>query len=272
MTSPIQGAAEILVVDDDHSTAELVARVLMRSGCVTCTANNAQDAIVRLKSQRFEMVLLDYLLGDSDCWSVLEVARSLNPPIPVVVVTGSGSERIAVEALRRGAADYIIKNGDYWKHLPEIASQTIRTAAGSRLRENLAAVVESSDDAIIGNSIGSKVISWNLGAQAIFGFSTIEAMGISVFDLFDFVHRAEIQSKFEKLIRGERVGNFNSVGISKAQEPIRLSVGISPLLNSQKQIGSITIVARNITDPQWLCSRLVGSRSRLAHSAVPRRY
>lgn len=270
MTSQTQGTADILVVDDDRSTAELVAKVLMRSGRVTCTAHCAQDAIERLKSQRFEMVLLDYLLGDSDCWSVLETARRLNPPIPVVVVTGSGSERIAVEALRRGAADYIIKNGDYWKQLPEIATQIIQTAAGKRLRENLAAVVESSDDGIIGNTVNGKIISWNLGAQAVFGYTTNETMGISVFDLFAFDHRAEVQSKFEKLMRGEHAGNFNSVGICKAKEPVHLSIGISALMNRQNQIGSITIVARDITDPQWLCAMRVGLR--LAHSAVPRRW
>src|SRR4051812_27599701 len=109
MNAQNQSNFGVLVVDDDKPTAMLVARVLLRAGQLSRLAHSSQSAIALLQNQRFEMVVLDYLLGDANCWSVLDAAQKSNPPVPVVVVTGRGSEQIAVDALRHGAADYVIK-------------------------------------------------------------------------------------------------------------------------------------------------------------------
>src|SRR5438132_14238773 len=99
----------VLVVEDDEATAELVKRALSRSGTPVRTAGRVEEAITLLKSEAFSAVLLDYNLPDGNAWPVLEAAQSAVPRIPVIITTAMGNERIAAEALHRGAADYLIK-------------------------------------------------------------------------------------------------------------------------------------------------------------------
>ena len=158
MTGVAAGRKPVLLVEDDQATAELELRVLARNGIAVQRAAGVAEALALLRSDAFMAVLLDYKLPDGEPWTVVDAARSLVPPVPVILVTAMGSEHVATEALRRGVADYIKKADSFWDGLPSTVERVVklrqveRNAAledaeerSRRLFEATPAMVHSSD-------------------------------------------------------------------------------------------------------------------------------
>lgn len=103
-------ARDVLVVEDDRDTAELERRTLARSGIKAHLAATVGEAKAALEALTFQAVLLDYRLPDGDAWDVVELARSLTPPVPVVLVTAMGSEQVVAEAIQHGIVEYVRKS------------------------------------------------------------------------------------------------------------------------------------------------------------------
>jgi signal transduction histidine kinase/HPt (histidine-containing phosphotransfer) domain-containing protein len=125
----------VLIVEDDESTAELERRALFRAGTNTAIVGKISHALELIAKRSFAAIVLDYRLPDGDPWVVVQAAQSKVPPIPVVVVTGQGSEVVAAEAIKRGVADYLMKSGLFWDELPGVLDRVTEDAAGKeRLR------------------------------------------------------------------------------------------------------------------------------------------
>ena len=109
------------------------------------------------------------------------------------------------------------------------------------------AIVDSSDDAIIGKTLDGIVTSWNRGAEVIFGYSPEEMMGKSLLILFPKDRWDEERFILERLLEGEKVDHFETVRIRKDGKEVHVSVSISPIRNAQGVIVGASKVARNIT-------------------------
>src|SRR5262245_48105788 len=98
----------ILIVDDDADTRARLERALRESGdgWDVVQAATAAEALARVADADVECVLLDYRLPDADGLACLRDLRRLRADLSVVMVTGSGSETVAVDAMKVGAADY----------------------------------------------------------------------------------------------------------------------------------------------------------------------
>jgi len=128
-------ADEVLIVEDDEFTANLERRTLARAGTKTVIVAGTEQAIDLIARRSFAAILLDYPLPGDDPWAVVQAAQAKCPPIPVVVVTGQGSELVASEAIKRGVADYLRKSGAFWDELPGIVNRVTEVAAAKeRLR------------------------------------------------------------------------------------------------------------------------------------------
>ncbi len=99
----------VLIVDDDPHHAESTADVLSTVGYRCDTAGSAEAALERLREREYDLVLTDLVLGDLDGMEVLRGALQINPLIAVIVFTGHATVETAVEALKRGAVDYLMK-------------------------------------------------------------------------------------------------------------------------------------------------------------------
>jgi PAS domain S-box-containing protein len=115
-------------------------------------------------------------------------------------------------------------------------------------RAYLAAIVESSDDAIVSKTLDGIVTSWNRGAQAIFGFSASEMIGHPITRLFPPDRLAEEDLILDRVRRGERVDHFETVRRCKDGGDINVSVTISPVRDSTGRIVGASKIARNISD------------------------
>ena len=112
----------------------------------------------------------------------------------------------------------------------------------------LAAIVESSDDAIISKSLEGIITSWNAGAQRVFGYTAEEAIGRPITMLIPPGRQNEEPEILARMRRGERVDHFETVRQTKDGRLIDLSLTISPLRNAEGTIMGASKVARDITE------------------------
>ena len=126
----------ILIIDDDLDHLEITRISLSKQSkdFDISTASSAREGLNALQRRNFDVVLLDYNLPEISGLGLLKQLREKNATIPVVFVTGEGNEKIAVEAMKAGASDYIIKEGAYLKMLPRVIERVYKHV---RLQEQL---------------------------------------------------------------------------------------------------------------------------------------
>ena len=111
----------------------------------------------------------------------------------------------------------------------------------------LAAIVESSHDAIVSKDLDGIVTSWNLGAERIFGYTAEEMIGKSIRLLIPAERLSEEDFILERVRRGERVDHFDTVRLRKGGRPIDVSLTVSPVRAANGRIIGASKIARDIT-------------------------
>jgi len=114
-------------------------------------------------------------------------------------------------------------------------------------RSYLASIVESSNDAIIGKSLDGIIVSWNAGAERVYGHSAAEIVGHSISVLVPPDRLDEVPQIIEKVKRGERVDHFETVRMKKDGELVDVSLTISPIRDAAGRIIGASTIARDIT-------------------------
>ncbi len=122
----------------------------------------------------------------------------------------------------------------------------------------LAAIVESSDDAIVSKSLDGRILSWNAGAERLYGYPADEAVGRSITMLVPPDRHAEEPAILERLGRGERIEHFETVRLTKQGRLIDVSVTSSPVRDGAGRVIGASHVARDIT------SRKLGEENLIA--------
>jgi two-component sensor histidine kinase len=102
----------VLYIDDDPGLRRLAERDLQRRGYVVELAGGGLEGVAKAKAARFDLIAVDHYMPETDGLETLALLRALPQPPPVVYVTGSEESRIAVAALKAGAADYVVKTAD----------------------------------------------------------------------------------------------------------------------------------------------------------------
>lgn len=116
----------------------------------------------------------------------------------------------------------------------------------------LAAIVESSDDAIIGKTLDSVIQSWNSGARRIFGYEACEVVGKPVYALIPTELHHEEPEIIARLLRGERIDHFETVRLRKDGTRIDVSLSVSPIRDASGKIIGAAKVARDISEAKRL--------------------
>ena len=112
----------------------------------------------------------------------------------------------------------------------------------------LAAIVDSSDDAIIGKDLNSIITSWNQGAELIFGYSAEEMIGTSIMRLIPPERQEEEEEILSCLKRGERFDHFETVRITKEGRRLHISLTVSPIKDANGHVVGASKIARDITE------------------------
>jgi PAS domain S-box-containing protein len=198
-SAPTPKSVHVLVVDDDVIDRMAVRRALARSGVDVNIdeATGAVDALSTVPRSDYDCVFLDYHLGDGNGLSVLRGIRGAGLDVPVVMLTSQGDEAVAVELMKAGAADYIVKSALTPEHVGRSLlyavslgqAQEAAKQAQAELRataERLRLATTSADIGTWDMNLASGAMVWDDRCRAILGIPR-EASFLSG-DLFSAVH------------------------------------------------------------------------------------
>ena len=140
----------ILYIDDDPGIGRLVQKHLERLGRQVRLATNGEAGIEIARSARFDAIALDHYMPGRDGLSVLADLRSLPEPAPVIFVTAAEEPRIAVAALKAGAADYVVKDlqGTFLDLLDSAIAQAVQGTALRQERDRAEQALRESRDSL----------------------------------------------------------------------------------------------------------------------------
>jgi len=131
----------------------------------------------------------------------------------------------------------------------------------------LAAIVESSHDAIVSKSLNGVITSWNKGAERLFGYAAEEAVGQNITLIIPPERRDEERTIIEQLTRGERVDHFETVRMRKDGSLLDVSLTISPMKDASGRVVGASKLARDITERKRAEEALRQAQTDLAHAS-----
>lgn len=187
-------SVRILHLEDSPDDAAFIRQVLERGGlsCDITIALSRTEFEAAVKNHRFDLILCDHNIPGYDGFAALEFVHARQPDVPVIMLSGSLDEEQAVQSLKRGATDYILKPRQarlvpaVRRALAEAEERKKQAAAEERIREQ-ANLLNLTHDAIIVRTMDDRIQFWNAGAAALFGWSEEQAR----------------HENFETLLRGE---------------------------------------------------------------------
>ena len=164
-----------------------------------------------------------------------------NKPKPILPETESHTQAPAEDRMRNVAhlqpRAMTLESGIGQRHDAEIIEM-----------QKLAAIVASSDDAIVSKDLNGIVSSWNAGAERIFGFTAEEMVGESITKIIPLEYRQDEDMILGKIRRGERVDHFETVRLNKDGRRIDVSVTVSPVKDGTGRVVGAAKIARDISE------------------------
>lgn len=251
----VRGLFRVLIVEDSAEDAEMVELALSQAG-YSVTARRVISAVEfsdAIATRDWDAIIADYTLPGFGALPALDLLKQSAQDIPFIIMSGTISDEIAVSAMRAGAHDYVLK--DNIARLVPAIEREIREAETRRKKSQadeavryLSAIVESSDDAIIGKTLEGIVTSWNRGAERLYGYTAAEILGRSISALIPPDRQDELNLILSKIAQGERVDHFETVRRRKDGTLVELSVKVSPILDAMGNITGASTMARDITE------------------------
>jgi len=126
----------VLIVDDEPTYRVVLAQTLKGYGHNTESCESGDEAINLLQKNRYDVVLLDYKMPGTSGINVLQWMYGMKMDIPVIIITGYGSEEIALEAWKWGAKDYFVKGKSDMAQLPELVLKVYKQVLSERQRRS----------------------------------------------------------------------------------------------------------------------------------------
>ncbi len=174
----------ILVVDDDSGLCDLTVKTLARNGHAARAAQSGKEAIELATREAPSLILLDYRLPDITGQEVARALAERGLDIPFVVMTGQGDEQLAVEIMKQGASDYLIKDTELIDRIPSVVERILKARElRTRLRaaeEDLrlaANVFSHSREGILITDRDANILEVNPAFTEITGYGRDEALG-----------------------------------------------------------------------------------------------
>ncbi|MEP7338749.1 MAG: PAS domain S-box protein [Acidobacteriota bacterium] len=130
----------------------------------------------------------------------------------------------------------------------------------------LAAIVESSSDAIIGNTLDGTIFTWNPGAEKLFGYSAGEAIGQHISIVVPADRKDEVPRILERIARAESTDNYDTVRLNREGRQIDVSVTVSPIKDGAGKVIGASTIARDITEQKKAEAQLKALAADLVHS------
>jgi len=243
-----------LIVEDSEEDAFLIVRELRKGGfdptVEQVASANAMGAA--LERQVWDVIICDYRLPGFGGPEALALCQEKGLDIPFIIVSGAIGEEVAVQMMKSGADDYVMK--DRLGRLPAAVQRELGAAhercdrrKAEEAMARMAAIVESCEDAVIGKTLDGIVTTWNAGAARLFGYTAAEMLGRSSSVLLPAALPRELSGIYELLKGGQRIEHFETVRVRKDGTRLEVSLAISPIKSAAGRIIGVSAVARDIS-------------------------
>ena len=211
----MQPSVTILVVEDDEGLNVLIQKILKKEGFLVDGALNGHDGILKASENKEILMLLDYKLPDMNGREVIESLIRKKCKVPFIIITGHGDEKIAVELMKLGARDYIIKSAGLREILPHVIARAVNDMvqekkllhtekALSESEKKLRAIYDNAMDGILVADVETKkFVTGNLTICRMLGYSMSEIQNMGVNDIHPGKDLPYVIEQFEKVLKNE---------------------------------------------------------------------
>ncbi|MBL0938439.1 MAG: response regulator [Gemmatimonadaceae bacterium] len=260
----------LLVVEDNPADAMLIVDMLdspeVESSDIVL-ATTLKEALAHLRESHMHAVLLDLRLPDAMGVECVASIRASASKVPIIVLTGLDDDVLAIACIKAGAQDYLPKQDLHTSHLRRAVSHAIARVSeemersrADGLQRELAAIVESSPDAIVSSTLSGRVTTWNNGAERTFGYTASEAIGRKVEEVIrppnDEAARQQAHIA-EQLRRDPSSAVHSEVSrLRKDGTALTLSVVSSTVRNAVGEVVGLAAICRDITEQRRLETNL----------------
>ncbi|MGH2808779.1 MAG: PAS domain S-box protein [Actinomycetota bacterium] len=241
------GPLRILIVEDDPDHRYLLVRTLEAvyrdrvELLPVASLREAQDAI---DNARFSCLVLDLTLGDASGTSALEVLRARTDR-PIVVLTGRAE--LGVRALEAGANAFLHKEEIDTARITRAIEDVLANAAALRERAQFEAIVQTAQLAMMLRDLDGTILTWNAGAEAIFGLTRDEVVGRNWTTIVppDLAEREEQLT--QRALAGEHVDRYETQRVHKDGRLIDVGVSLAATHGPDGRVNGVSVIARDIT-------------------------
>ena len=201
----IKCSHKVLIVDDNEDHQVLMEESLKQfmPDVNIVFVSTGGECILELLKEDYDLIVIDYNLSDMNGLEVLREVNIREYNCPVIMVTAFGDENVAVEAMKLGACDYIVKSGNYLKRLPAIVHRVVQDTilkkekkeVENKLRESelrYKALLDNMIDVVFTADKELNILSINLASQRVFEYTSEEIKGLNLFDLIHEDDRGKI--------------------------------------------------------------------------------
>ncbi|WP_436795803.1 hybrid sensor histidine kinase/response regulator [Actinospongicola halichondriae] len=256
----------VLVVDDDADMLLLCRMQLAGHGYDVVTASSGAEALVAVEKYLPDVVVMDYTLPDLDGPDVvMAIRRDLGSDVPVVMLTARTSIEDQEAGWSVGLADYVMKPFEERRLLEAVEAALVpghaedaerrRLDALDRLRagavaewQQMAAVIEHSEDAILTKSLDGTITSWNPSAERLYGYSEAEALGRNISMLATDDTGDEITDILARIGRGETVRHYETVRQRRDGTEVHVSLSVSPVVGATGTVIGAAVIGRDVSE------------------------
>ena len=244
----------VLIIEDSEDDLELVVREFVRADYEVQweRVETARAMRQALEGRQWDLIVADYSMPRFSAPEALALMKRMGFDLPFIIVSGTVGEESAVDALKAGAHDFLPK--EKLQRLIPAVERELQQAGQRRARrraeeENrlLAAIVESSNDAIICTDLAGRVVSWNHGAERMYGYTAAETRGSSLDVLEPSGHKGEVTRAIENLRRGG-VERYETKRRRKDGTTLDVTVAVFPVIDAGGSVAGVASVARDITE------------------------
>ncbi|ETA69202.1 PAS domain S-box [Methanolobus tindarius DSM 2278] len=220
---------KILFVEDVPEDLELAKRKIKSSGLEfeSFLAEKEDEFLKGLYEFKPDIIISDYMLPEFDGMRALELALTYNINIPFIILTGSMNEEIAVEAMKAGATDYILK--ERISRLPfaireaiDVKKALVEKKIALNALKSMSEIVQQSPFSVISTNLEGIITSWNKGAERIFGYTSEEALGRNVSILY---HKNDFDVLQNYVIEPLLAKGYNQVQVRLLRKGGELFIG-----------------------------------------------
>jgi PAS domain S-box-containing protein len=250
----------VLVVEDSPMAAQAILRSLQDAGYALTNPMVVESPATftgALSTRSWDVVISDYVMPSFNGTQALEIYKYHNPEFPFICVSGEIGEEKAAEVIRSGAHNYVSKS--HLSRLGKVVESEIAAAEtrshikhAVELASRLAAIVDSTDDAILSKDLAGTILTWNAAAETMFGYSAGEIIGRNISTIVPPDNRHELREALEKIKRGEHVQRLETNRMHKDGRIIEVALTISPIKDEQGKVVAASSISRDITERRRL--------------------